>query len=126
MRAEILEQFISAINRLEEALKEKKNEYVRDACIQRFEVTFELAWKTIKRFAKQEGMTIVSPKEAFRYAFKHQWIKDEKGWLHIIEARNLTVHTYNQDKAEYIYDQLEYFLALFKDLAFNLQEDEKL
>jgi len=41
--------FSSAITRLYEALALPKNSIVRDSCIQRFEIAFELCWKMLKR-----------------------------------------------------------------------------
>ena len=40
----------NAVKSLERSLKQEKNEFTRDSTIQRFEYTFELAWKTLKRY----------------------------------------------------------------------------
>ena len=45
---ERLSDYKSAVDRLEEALKEPESEIVIDGVLHRFEFTFELAWKTIK------------------------------------------------------------------------------
>ena len=39
-----------AAKTLAEALNEKKTALVRDATIQRFEYTYELSWKTMRRY----------------------------------------------------------------------------
>jgi len=39
-----LDEFERAIQRLDEALSQPKDEFIRDSVIQRFEFTFELSW----------------------------------------------------------------------------------
>ncbi|MBU0650647.1 nucleotidyltransferase substrate binding protein [bacterium] len=116
-------QFEQALGRLDSAVHQKKDEFVRDACIQRFEFTFELAWKTVKQFAKSEGVNnINSPRDAFKAGFKLGFIEDNPVWLEMIEFRNLTTHTYNIVTAEAIYDMLPKFLVSFKELCNKLNE----
>ena len=38
-----------AVDSLQDAVAQPKNPYTRDATIQRFEYTFELAWKMLRR-----------------------------------------------------------------------------
>lgn len=53
-----MQNFIKALNRLKEGLTQydEKNELLRDGIIQRFEFTFELAWKTLKEVFEDEGL----------------------------------------------------------------------
>lgn len=51
-----LAAFGSALGRLEAALAQPKNEWTRDSAIQRFEFTFELAWKAVATAARAEGL----------------------------------------------------------------------
>ena len=55
---------LRALDRLEAALARPEDDITRDACIQRFEFTFELAWKAIQRQARAEGLECVSPGSA--------------------------------------------------------------
>ena len=55
---------LRALERLETALARPEDDITRDACIQRFEFTFELAWKAIQRQARAEGLECVSPGSA--------------------------------------------------------------
>ena len=51
--------FINAAHRLEEAVVDYQNipnDTVRDGMIQRFEFTFELAWKALKEYMLEAGM----------------------------------------------------------------------
>ena len=45
-----------AIERLRDILNQERNEYVRDGVVQRFEFTFELCWKALKRVLALEGL----------------------------------------------------------------------
>ena len=38
-------EFQQAFSRLQEALQQEKTSFMRDSSIQRFEITFDLAWK---------------------------------------------------------------------------------
>ena len=76
----------------------------RDAVIQRFEFTFELLWKLIKKIAKREQIDVVSPRSAFKVGFRLQIINDEKQAFSLIEARNLMSHVYSQEYADNVYD----------------------
>ncbi len=70
-----LRSFQSAIIRLDAALAQPKTEWTRDSAIQRFEFTFELAWKAVAAAAQAQGVDARSPREAFRQAFALGWIK---------------------------------------------------
>jgi nucleotidyltransferase substrate binding protein (TIGR01987 family) len=74
-----------------------KNELLRDGLIQRFELTFELAWKTLKEVFEDEGLIgLNSPKSVLREAFSAGLIKDEKLWINMLKDRNLTSHMYSE------------------------------
>ena len=38
--------FVKAVTRLEEACAQEENSFIRDSVIQRFEFSWEMAWKT--------------------------------------------------------------------------------
>ncbi len=83
-----------AVKKLDEGIKEAKDELDRDGVIQRFEFTFELLWKTLKLFLDGEGIITKSPKEALKETFRYGLIKDENLFLDMLEDRNQTSHIY--------------------------------
>ena len=100
-------QFEQALKRLSEALRMPKTDIVRDSAIQRFEFGLDLSWKAVKAFLEEkQGIRCASPKECFREAYRHGLIEYTDQWLRLVDMRNETVHTYNQDLAEKIFNEL--------------------
>lgn len=117
---EIGAQFAQAVERLTESLVLPKNDVVRDSAIKRFEIAFDLAWKSLKAFLEDQGIACASPRACFREAFRQNLIVDETIWLEMIEMRNETAHTYNVATAERIFNDLPAVLKSFRDLSFRL------
>jgi nucleotidyltransferase substrate binding protein (TIGR01987 family) len=91
-----LGQFEKALSRLHEIVAMEENDVVRDALIQRFEFTFEAAWRAAYRWLRARGADV--PEEAFVVlprAFANRLITDEGAWNELRKKRNLTSHTYN-------------------------------
>jgi len=114
------EAFAAAIARLREVLKQPENDVSRDAAIQRFEFCFELAWKSIQERARDEGLDCQSPKRCFQVAFKTSWVENEQGWLAMLEDRNRTSHTYDEDLAKAVFRRLPNYLPLLDALLKKL------
>ncbi|WP_446899007.1 HI0074 family nucleotidyltransferase substrate-binding subunit [Clostridium sp. LBM24168] len=85
-----------------------KNELLRDVLIQRFEFTFELAWKTLKEVFEDEGLIgLNSPKSVLREAFSAGLIEDEKLWINMLKDRNSTSHMYSESNAVEISENIK-------------------
>ena len=72
----------------------------QDATIQRFEFTFELAWKLMKTILETEGLEAISPKNVIREGATIGLIDDPQKWFGFLENRNLSVHTYKEEIAK--------------------------
>jgi nucleotidyltransferase substrate binding protein (TIGR01987 family) len=70
---------------------------VKEGIVQRFEYTFELAWKTLKDKMIEDGLLIdkISPKYIFKLAFQSKYIEDVDLWIAMTNDRNLMSHTYD-------------------------------
>ena len=104
-----------AVRTLDEVLKHPKTDIVRDAAIQRFEYSYETAWKAAQCFLRERhGLETNSPTAAIRSSHAVRLL-DEAGArlaLQMVQDRNLTVHTYNEKLAEDIFAKLAGYAAL--------------
>lgn len=126
-----LEPLQKALATLQEAIALHENEAadtaladaLRDSVIQRFEYTYELAWKTMQRWLKlnispEAGEVLYSRKELFRLAARNGLIENPERWFGYNEARNVSAHTYDEGNAEtaftaavQIVEDVQYLLA---------------
>ena len=101
------DNYLRAVQRLGEALEEyaaNPTDTVRDGVIQRFEFTFDLAWKSLKEYMQDQGATtpLQFPKQVLREAYAAELIDDEGVWLDMLNARNQTSHIYDDHTAAVI------------------------
>lgn len=98
-----------ALASLEEGLKAPpRNDLERDGVIQRFEFTFEMAWKTGRKFLDLVGLQANSPREALRLMGQQGWLEVEL-WFAFLEARNSVTHIYDKRIAEAVYERAQAF-----------------
>jgi len=69
----------------------------KEGVIQRFEYTFELAWKTLKDYLEEGGLLItpITPRQVIKEAFAARVIPDGEVWVNMLDHRNLLSHTYD-------------------------------
>lgn len=83
---------------------------VREGFVQRFEITFDLAWKTAKDFMEFEGLHIQpTPRTIIKEAFAANIITDGQAFIDMLEARNLMSYRYDEETFNVI------FLKIKKD-----------
>jgi nucleotidyltransferase substrate binding protein (TIGR01987 family) len=112
---------VNAVGRLREGLerhqREPADEQLRDGLIQRFEYTYELCHRTLKRFIQR---TAASPEEVDRMAFQDLirtanqqglLLGDWPAWHRYRDLRARTSHTYRADTARQVADVIPAFLA---------------
>ena len=132
-----LSNYRKALHRLAEVVNVAKvrelNDFEADGMIQRFEFTFELAWKLLKSYAEYQGVDkeIMGSRDAIRWAFEKGLITDSNVWMEMIKRRNDTSHTYDEDTASEVVDRIEdvyyqcfvYLFEKMKPLAAQTEMD---
>jgi len=101
------QNFQRAFLLLKEALEKDISDYnqlEKEGLIQRFEYTFELAWKTLKDKLENDGIILskISPKVVVKTAYEAKYLNNAELWLKMIGDRNLMSHTYDFSKFEEI------------------------
>ena len=96
------ESFERAFSLLTEVLdKDEPNLFERAGLIQMFEITFELAWKTLNDRLEHDGINVVvAPRQVLREAFRAGLIDDGQTWIDMLEDRNKMSHRYDLEDFE--------------------------
>jgi nucleotidyltransferase substrate binding protein (TIGR01987 family) len=112
---------VNAIDRLAEGLarhqSEPADDQLRDGLIQRFEFTYELSHRMLRRFIRQ---TAASPEQVDRMAFQDLirtanqqglLLGDWPAWHRYRDARAKTSHAYHAKTAQEVASSIPGFLA---------------
>lgn len=87
LRATFDEKHLSGFSQLEQ-----------EGIIQRFEYTYELAWKTMKDYLQDNGNAIlpeITARAVIKEAFAANIIGDGQVWIDMMLHRNILSHTYD-------------------------------
>lgn len=115
---ERIEEFLKALSQLEKAAARPEDEFIRDSVIQRFEFTYELAWKMLKLQLEAEGIDARTPRQTLQEALQAGFIEDGNAWSELQKNRNLTSHTYDASLAQNVYNYIvQRGLGVFEGLA---------
>ena len=92
--------FLLLRSALEERGLEQMSDLEKEGLIQRFEYSYELAWKTMKDYLEEHGINInpVTPRNVIKEAFSANIITDGQVWVDMLLHRNLLSHTYDFSK----------------------------
>lgn len=101
-----------ALQRLREALARPLDDVVRDSAILRFTLSVETAWKAARTFilhvSGPEKLASASPKPIVRESQIAGLFTEAQAVAAIamMDDRNLTVHTYDEEKANELFSRL--------------------
>jgi nucleotidyltransferase substrate binding protein (TIGR01987 family) len=85
------------------ARQRELTELEQQGLIQAFDFTHELAWNTLKDFLESRGRSnLFGSKDATREGFTGGLIENGDIWMQMIESRNETTHTYDEEIADEI------------------------
>jgi nucleotidyltransferase substrate binding protein (TIGR01987 family) len=111
-----------AYAQLDNAVKVAKSELERAGAIQCFEYSYELAWKTLRKILILQGKQVFNtPRDVFREAAASGLITNPEQWFDFLDYRNQTVHTYDEQTAQEIFDMLPTFRDEIKKLIKHLE-----
>jgi nucleotidyltransferase substrate binding protein (TIGR01987 family) len=125
-----LSSFKKAMTSFKEAIdkyaEDKNNLFVRDSVIQRFECSYSLSLKMIKRYLEVNGMDNVDTftfNEMIRTANENGLLLSNlEKWNDFRLKRNITSHTYDAKKADEITSIVDDF---YKEVSFLFDELNK-
>jgi nucleotidyltransferase substrate binding protein (TIGR01987 family) len=85
------------------------NEYERDCLIKRFEFSYEMAWKLMMSYEKDNGIDqLLGPRDVIRRAVSMSLIDNGEAWMDMIDVRNRTSHDYDEETAVDVTDDIIY------------------
>lgn len=124
-----LQSFRKAFGQLSDgsavASRRELSKLEQQGLIKAFEFTHELAWNTLKDFLESRGtVNLYGSRDATREGFATGLIEQGETWMDMIQSRNRTSHTYNEDTANEIatailtryVQEFEKFLLKFTEL----------
>lgn len=117
--------YTKALEQLSKFIEKKElSELERQGLIKSFEYTFELAWNVLKDFLEYQGINnIIGSRDTIREAYKNAIIEDGQVWMNMIESRNRTSHSYNEEIALEIANEV---INIYYSLFINMKNKMKL
>lgn len=116
-----------AIDSLDEVLSHPEidtSKFIRDSAIKRFEFTFELFWKTLKKIIYViEKQKTTSPRDTLSQAYQYDIINNEELWLNMLDDRNESSHIYSEAVAEQILENIKSYLPIYTQ-TFQMLKDK--
>lgn len=113
------EHFDRAVNLLREPIEmgvDTLSALEKEGTIQRFEVTVELAWKTLKDYLENEGKVLdaMTPRTVIKEGFAARILHDGQVWIDMLDHRNLLSHTYDSEAFDRAVEAIRdrYFAAI--------------
>jgi nucleotidyltransferase substrate binding protein (TIGR01987 family) len=123
-----LENYQRALDALKTGAAQIKNlnDLEKDGLIQRFEFTFELAWKLLKDYLISDGMIEPGGPRSTIKAAAQIGLIDPFSWEEMLEARNTLSHQYDEAKSrDVVYQIANVFINYFDQLSEDLNERTK-
>ncbi len=123
-----LDNFCNSLDVLSNADFEKgaEDEIYRTGIVGQFNLTFELAWKSLQEVLQIYSVTgseAGSPRDILKLAYTTGFVSDAHVWLLMLKKRNLSVHIYcEEDIDELIILIRDSFIPAFRILANTLEQ----
>ncbi|MDD2587088.1 MAG: nucleotidyltransferase substrate binding protein [Syntrophomonadaceae bacterium] len=112
-------------DKMQQGVETDELELLKAGVIQNFEFTYELCWKFMKRWIEtnisSEIVDGVTRRELFRLSAENRLIIDFDEWMEYHWARNISLHTYNSEIAEEVYQITLKFIKAAQDFLGRLE-----
>ena len=119
-----------AFNLLRQAMELKSEKSLSnleiEGVIQRFEYTWELAWKTLKDYLESDGLVLekITPKAVIVASIEAKIITDREVWMNALDDRNRMSHVYSDSAFAEVVENIEKkYLSLFDALYEKLFDE---
>ncbi len=117
----LLTHFKWTIERFEEILKNEKTDYYRDAALQRFSFTCEMALKCIRFQANGQGGSCENFEQCLQWIEEKNWLDDNTPWNEVLESYRLASEKQPGESADLEYEKLETHCVVLKNIYKNLE-----
>ncbi len=121
-----LDKFINIVDRKVEFDQQGFADVYLDIVVKRFEFTYEMAWKALKRTLSFLGIEAKNPRMVFKEAYLQNLLEDEAIWLNMIDQRNISSHIYDEFEIKNILTKTENYKQAFIKLQENITKSIKL
>jgi len=120
--SQALDRFINVVDREQKFKEDGFEDVYLDLVVKRFEFTYEMSWKALKRYLNFLGIEATNPRNVFKEAYAQSIISDENIWLDMIEQRNISSHIYDELEIREILDKKEKYKEAFVTLRDNIKQ----
>lgn len=116
------EKFAKVVDGKDEFYDQGFGDIYLDLIVKRFEFTYEMSWKAVKRYLDYIGIGCTGPRMCFKEGLIQKVITREDIWIDMIEQRNLSSHIYDEDEIKEILGKIVDYRNAFQDLLLSLEE----
>ena len=104
----------------------QNNDIYRTGVIGQYNLTFELAWKTLQAVMQSHSVNeseTGSPREVIKLAYKIGFLDNAEQWQLMLKKRNVSTHIYNEAEINEMVDLIfDKFIQTFVDLRDKLEQ----
>ena len=112
----LLTHFEWTIDRFEEILQNEKTDYYRDAALQRFSFTCDMALKCIRSLMNEQGKTCETFQQGMEWLEEKNWVEGEAPWKELTESYNQAALKLKGESADMEYEKLRPYCLLLKNI----------
>jgi hypothetical protein len=110
-----------SIDRFEEILKNEKSDYYRDAALQRFSFTCDMALKCIRSQAVEQGATCETFLECIEWSVENNWMGTDSPWKELVKSYSQSSQKLKGESADLEFAKLDSYCHLLKNIYNQLE-----